>query len=201
MILTIIIDAQDGKNLIVQLKDSLLDKSINVIIDSIILNDKILLDSTEIKIQIPQEPDTTYLQILNPQQNLSIIPNNIDGVNIDLIFSKPVQLSTDSTLAPKIFINDSTEFDILIEQKNPMYYTIKPTKMWEQNEKYKLILNRDGITTEFGKGIKDSLHMINISTGKSMGFGGVIGQINAYENDNVLVELFSAEKSIVVPCC
>ena len=86
------LDPIDSKNLIVQIVDSLTQKSLNVNIGSIKLNDELLLDSSNVVIQIPQDQDTSYLQILNPIQNFQISPSNLTGKELNIIFSKPIEI-------------------------------------------------------------------------------------------------------------
>ncbi|MBU0529730.1 Ig-like domain-containing protein [bacterium] len=186
-------DPIDQKNLILQVSDSLLPKSIKVYIESIKLNDDLLLDSTEVAIQIPQEPDTSYLQILEPKPNFQIIPNNLAGEELDIIFSKPVHFFEDSLLIPQLFKNDSVLININIKQINPMQYQLIPFLQWEENEKYQLKINREGILVKNGRGLKDSVSTIKLHTAKSMGYGTVNGKINESTQTNLAVELFSTK--------
>jgi len=187
------IDALDNKNLIIQSHDSLTAEQVSVHIDSMILNNKILLDSSVVNIQISQETDTSFLQLLSPQSVLTIIPQHFDDDEVNLIFSKPVEFSSDATLFPKLFLNDSNNIDISIEQKTPIHLILDPIQQWEQTSKYKLEINRDGVNTKYGRGLKDSLQTVSISTMKNMGFGGVVGQINERKSDMIIVELFSTK--------
>ena len=188
-------DPIDPKNLIVQVGDSLLPKSIKVNIESIKLNNELLLDSSEVLIQIPEEPDTSYLQILKPTQNYQISPNNLAGKELEIIFSKPVYLSKDSLFMLQLFKNDSIPVDIIINQLNSMQVQLLPVLQWEENEKYQLKINREGILTEDGRGLKDSLTTINLRTLKKIGYGTVTGEINEAVHSNIVVELFSAKNS------
>jgi len=185
------LDPMDQKNLIVQVSDSLAQNSLKVNIVSLTLNNELLLDSTEIAIQIPQEPDTGYLQILNPARNFQISPNNLTGEELDIIFSKPVQLSADSLLIPKLFKNDSILINTSIKQINPMQLQLTPVLQWEENEKYQLNVNREGILSENGRGLMDSILTINLQTTKSIGYGTVTGKISEPSASNLAVELFS----------
>jgi hypothetical protein len=187
------IDALDKKNLIVQVKDSLTAEQVIVQIDSIIFESKVQLDSSTVNIQISQEADTSFLQLLSPQKVLTIIPNHIDGDDINLIFSKPVELLNDSILMPKLFFKDSIKIDISIKQKTPIHFVLNPNQNWEQNTIYKLEINRDGVNTKYGRGLKDSVQTISISIMKSMGFGGVVGKVVNLLNYNIVVELFSTK--------
>ena len=187
------LDPMDQKNLIVQVSDSLAQNSLKVNIVSLTLNNELLLDSTEIAIQIPQEPDTGYLQILNPARNFQISPNNLTGEELDIIFSKPVQLSADSLLIPKLFKNDSILINTSIKQINSMQLQLTPVLQWEENEKYQLNVNREGILSENGRGLMDSILTINLQTTKSIGYGTVTGKISEPSASNLAVELFSSK--------
>ena len=189
------INSLDKTNLMIFPEDSLLSESIQILIDSIVVGDQLQLDSAAMEIRIPQVTDTSYLKIIKPQSRLSITPKSIDGDQIDLLFSKPVELSANELLAPNLFDSDSIESDILITQINPMYYTINPVQAWQENTKYRLLLNRDGITTEHGRGLQDSLITITISTTSSMGYGGVVGSLQTDRREGILVELFSVKNS------
>ena len=186
-------DPIDNKNLIIQVSDSLLPKSIKAYIESIKLNNESLLDSSEILIQIPQEPDTSYLKVLKPAQNFQISHDNLTIKELDIIFSKPVQLSKDSLFIPKLFKNDSIPVNANIKQINPMQLQLVPLLQWEENAKYQLRLNREGISTEGGRGLKDSVVTINLRTTKSIGYGSVTGKISESVQPNLTVELFSAK--------
>lgn len=187
------LDPMDQKNLIVQVSDSLVQNSLKLNIASLKLINELLLDSTEVVIQIPQEPDTSYLQILQPTASFQIYPNALTIEKLDIVFSKPVQLTEDSLLIPKLFKNDSILINVNIKQINPMHFQLIPLVQWEENEKYKLKINREGIAAEGGRGLKDSISTINLRTNKSIGFGTVTGKISESEHLNLAVELFSAK--------
>ncbi len=187
------LDPMDQKNLILHASDSLAQNSLKVNIVSLKLNDAILMDSSEVLIQIPQEPDTSYLQTLNPTQNFQIFLNTLTKEKLDIIFSKPVQLSEDSLLLPKLFINDSIPVNVNIKQINPMQFQLIPLLQWEENEKYKLKIIREGILAEGGRGLKDSITTINLHTTKSIGYGAVTGKISELVHLNLMVDLFSTK--------
>jgi hypothetical protein len=186
-------DPIDQKNLIIQTGDSLMPNSIKVNIGSLKLNEELLLDSSEVLIQIPQEPDTSYLQILKPTQNFQIFPNTLTIEKLNIIFSKPVQLSEDSLFLPKLFINDTIPVNVNIKQVNPMQLQLVPLLQWEENEKYQLKINRESIITDSGRGLKDSVLTINLRTTKSVGYGRIIGNIIESAQLNLAVELFSTK--------
>ncbi|MEE9571859.1 MAG: hypothetical protein V3W20_02290, partial [Candidatus Neomarinimicrobiota bacterium] len=187
------LDPIDQKNLIVQSGDSLMPNSIKVYIRSLKLNDELLLDSSEVLIQIPQEPDTSYLQILKPTQNFQISPNTLPRDELNIIFSKPIQLSEDSLLTLKLFKNDSIPVDVNIVQINPMQLQLVPLLQLEENEKYQLKINRESIFTDSGRGLKDSVLTINLRTTKSIGYGSVTGKISESAHFNLAAELFSVK--------
>ncbi len=187
------LDPMDPKNFIMQLSDSLISNSIKVNIGSLKLNDELLMDSSEVSIQIPQEPDTSYLQIQNPTPNFQIIPNDLVIDRLDIIFSKPVQLLEDSLLTPQLFMNDSISVNANVKQINPMQLQLIPESQWEENEKYKLEISRNSIVAEGGRGLKDSITVINLRTTKSIGYGTVTGKISESVQSNLAVELFSAK--------
>ncbi|MCK4903403.1 MAG: Ig-like domain-containing protein [Candidatus Marinimicrobia bacterium] len=187
------LDPMDPKNLILHASDSLAQNSLKVNIVSLKLNDELLMDSSEVLIQIPQEPDTSYLQTLKPTQNFQIFLNTLTKEELDIIFSKPVQLSEDSLLLPKLFINDSIPVKVNIKQINPMQFQLIPLLQWEENEKYKLKIIREGILTEGGRGLKDSITTINLHTIKSVGYGAVTGKISELVPLNLMVDLFSTK--------
>ncbi|MCK4904318.1 MAG: hypothetical protein KAS35_06465, partial [Candidatus Marinimicrobia bacterium] len=187
------LDPMDPKNLILHASDSLAQNSLKVNIVSLKLNDELLLDSSEVVIQIPQEPDTSYLQILEPTQDFRISPNNLTLEELDIIFSKRVQLAEDSLFFPKLFINDSIPVNVNIKQLNPMQFQLVPLLQWEEDEKYQLIINREGILAESSRGLKDSIIIINLRTTKSIGYGMVIGKVSESVHLNLVVELFSAK--------
>ncbi len=188
-------DPIDPKNLVIQASDSLMPNSIKVNVGSLKLNEELLLDSSEVLIQIPEDPDTSYLQILKPKSNFQIFPNSLTNEELDIIFSKPVQLSEDSLLVPKLFKNDSIPVDVIVKQINPMQFQLIPLVQWEENEKYRLKINRESIFTKSGKGLKDSILTINLRTTKSIRYGTVTGKISASAHLNIAVELFSMKNS------
>jgi len=187
------LDPMDLKNLILQASDSLARNSLKVKIISIKLNNELLLDSAEVAIQIPQEPDTSYLHILKPAPNFQISPNNFAGKELDIIFSRPVRLSNDSLYVLKLFKNDSIQVTTNIAQINPIQLQLIPVLKWEENEKYQLKINREGILTSKGNGLKDSIFVINLQTTKSIGYGTVTGKISELVSSNLAIELFSTK--------
>ncbi|NHZ84519.1 MAG: hypothetical protein GWP19_01390 [Planctomycetia bacterium] len=188
-------DPINRKNLIVQAPDSIMTNSIKINIALLKLGEELLLDSSEVLIQIPQEPDTSFLRILKPTHNYQIIPNKITNEKLNIIFSKPVQFSTDSTLLPKLFKNDTIPVNVNLEQINPMQFQLNPLLQWEENEKYQLKINREGIITKSGRGLRDSITIINLSTVKSIGYGMVNSTIRESTHLNLAVELFSVKNS------
>ncbi len=187
------LDPMDQKNLILQTNDSLEQNSLRVNIVSLKIDDELLLDSAEVIIQIPQEPDTSYLKILNPTPNFQISPNALTIQNLDIIFSKPVQLAGDSLILPKLFKNDSIAVNLNIKQLTPMKFHMTPLIPWEESEKYQLKFNREGILTEEGRGLKDSVIVLNLRTTKNIGYGTVTGKINETVQSNFIAELFSVK--------
>jgi hypothetical protein len=74
-----------------------------------------------------------------------------------------------------------------------MHYRIIPLSQWSEDEKYKLKVDRRGILSENGKGLKDSVNSINIRTNKSIGYGTISGEISELKQLNLAVELFSVK--------
>jgi hypothetical protein len=187
------LDPMDQKNLVLHINDSLVQNSLKVNILSLKLNDELLLDSAEVLIQVPQEPDTSYLQILKPITNFQILSNSLTVKELDIIFSKPVKLSEDSLFLPKLFLNDSTLINVNINQINPMQFQLIPLLQWKENEKYQMKINQESVLAKGGRGLKDSVTTINLRTTKSIGFGTVIGKISESVKFNLAVELFSTK--------
>jgi len=187
------LDPMDQKNLIVQLSDSIGSNSIKALIESVKIKDKLLLDSVEVVIQIPQEADTSYLQIVKPESNFQISTNNLTIEELELVFSKPLKISQDSLLLPKLFKNDSIPVSININQINPMQLQLISLLQWEENEKYQLKINQDGVLVEDGRGLKDSIAIVNLRTTKDIGYGSVSGKISDVDQLNLVVELFSTK--------
>lgn len=187
------LDPMDPKNLILHVSDSLAQNSLKVNIVSLKLDDELLLDSSEVLIQVPQEPDTSYLKILKPTANFQISLNTLTVQDLDIIFSKPVQLSSDSLFLPKLFTNDSIPVKINIKQINPLQLQLIPLLQWKENEKYQLNINQGAVLAKGGRGLKDSITTINLHTTKSIGYGTVIGNISESTHLNLAVELFSTK--------
>jgi len=187
------LDPMDQKNLVVQLSDSIESNSIKTFIESLKFDGELRLDSAEVIIQIQQEPDTSYLKILNPTTNYRILSNSLTIAALNITFSRPVQLSPDSIYIPKLFKNDSVPVNVDIKRINPMQYKLIPLLKWDENEKYQLRINRDGILVENGRGLKDSVSIFNLHTTQNTGYGTVIGKINNVDDLNLVVELFSTK--------
>ena len=64
---------------------------------------------------------------------------------------------------------------------------------WDENTRYKLHFKRDGIITDHGRGLKDSLLIIGLSTKNNMGYGGVVGPIKKSNSASIIAELFSVK--------
>jgi hypothetical protein len=187
------INSFDRTNVTIYPSDSLKTETLKILFDSIRFENQILLDSTYLEIRIPQEIDTTYLQLIKPQSRLTIIPNGIEGDQVDLVFSKPVTLSSDPQFQPKLFNKDSNEVIIKLTKIDPMYYRIDNSDEWLENHQYHLILDREGMITKFGRGLQDSLITINISSTNRMGFGGVTGALDRQQKDRMMIELYSVK--------
>ncbi len=187
------IDPMDQKNLILLVNDSFNQNSLKVNIESIKMNNERLLDSAEVVIQIPQEPDTSYLKILKPKQNFEVGISNLVKNKLDIVWSKPINISSDSLLTPNLFKNDTILIESEIKKINPFYFQLAPTELWDENEKYKLKIFRDGIVTNNGRWLKDSISTYKIYTTNRIGHGTVVGIISNSRDSNLAAELISTK--------
>ena len=167
----------DNKSLILQIDEFNPQNSLKILVESIISNNKLLLDSSEVSIQVPQEPNTSYLEILEPSANLKVVPDKIVGDALNLIFSKPAYLSSDSALLLKLFLNDSIPIHFNVKQVNPMLIGLTPKTAWEENSKYKLQVPRVSINTDSGRGLQDSIKTLRFTTTKEVVYGSITGKI------------------------
>ena len=104
-------DPLDDRNLIVTVSDSIKGETVEIQLQYLSQFEQLLLDSSKVKVKLPEIPDTSYLELVFPEKKLTIQPEMKNKPPVSLIFSKPIQI--DSAFQNIVFIegdSDSVSF-------------------------------------------------------------------------------------------
>ena len=184
----IFLDPENGNNLVFFI-DSL-NRNVKTIVKSrlIINEDKILLDSVQIKAKVPSNTDITFLEIKKPGKTLTLNPDKDGGPPVEIILSRPVKKYCplfNYTLTK----NDTDTLAMNIIWETPMKINILPKKGWEENLIYSLTL--ESLDTLRYVSLEDSIYSIKITTKDRLGYGRLMGMIVNQKIQQLVVEAVS----------
>ncbi len=184
------INPADRTSVMVATNDSLRNKKEQISFSSIMLDEKILLDSSSIMVGIPSERDTSYLRIIQPESKVTVIPDRT-GPPLELIFSRPIGETLVNHYIFLLFTDDTTNVEINQEMTTPMSLSFFPLKGWQGESSYQLkIIRLD--TIELKNALKDSVTLIDITTNRQLGYGGLLGSISGISG-NLVAEINHTE--------
>ena len=186
----IFLDPENGNNLVFFI-DSL-DRNVKTIVKSrlIINEDKIVLDSVQIKAKVPSNTDTTFLEIKKPGKTLTLSPDKDGGPPVEIILSRPVKKYC-PLFTYTLTKNDTDTLAMDIIWETPMKINILPKKGWEENLIYSLTL--ESLDTLRYVSLEDSIYSIKITTKDRLGYGRLMGMIVNQKIQQLVVEAVSFE--------
>ena len=182
-----------NENKLVFLLDSLIS-DVKTIIESkpIIEEYKVVMDSVRVKTKVPSEPDTTFLNILEPKKKITVNPDRNGGPPVNIILTRPIKN------ARPIFnynlIKDKTDtIPISITRENPMVIKALPIDGWEDNSNYSLTF--ESLDTLRYLSLEDTTYTLKIITKDRIGYGNLIGNIAEKNIPNLSIDAISIESS------
>jgi len=204
-----IIERESGENLdfswfinsldstqVILMSDSLLTtgEKLRILINIADENQTKAADTSAITVIVPEEPDTTGLDLLSPKQTLKLSPDKTETPSVSLVFSKPVEKSR-SPFGLALTKEDSVTIAVIEEWVNPMCLNVYPVDGWEPNTTYQVTLTQDSTAMATRATLKDSLTTIVIKTTDPIGYGVLRGQTDIPWCKNCRANLTSADNS------
>lgn len=184
-------DPLDDRSLVVTVLDSIYGEKVEIQLQYLSQFEQIFIDSSKVKVRIPEIPDTSYLELVFPEKKITIQPEMKNKPPVSLIFSKPIQI--DSAFQNIVFIEgDSDSVSFVPHVISPMKINVELIEDWKPNQNYLLQLVKK---SDSGKmTFKDSLTKVQIQTEDFMGYGNFSGTVEPSVASNMLIEIKSIEK-------
>jgi len=193
-ILTSSLHAKDSSEIIIIPKRELkVDQTYVLNIPSVMRGNDILVDSSKVRFSTPTYSDTSFLEWVNANSTMALVPDPDSILSVIIPFSRPISFNSDS-LELELHLSDSipVELDMLIE--NEMQLSITPLVNWEQEKNYKLQLNTNGIIPISGQPMADSLLSLQIKTSSYQSKGRLIASVKTGSIQQIKSVLMSMEK-------
>ena len=184
-------DPLDDRSLVVTVLDSIYGETVEIQLQYLSQFEQIFIDSSKVKVRIPEIPDTSYLELVFPEKKITIQPEMKNKPPVSLLFSKPIQI--DSAFQNIVFIEgDSDSVSFVPHVISPMKINVELIEDWKPNQNYLLQLVKK---SDSGKmTFKDSLTKVQIQTEDFMGYGNFSGTVEPSVASNMLIEIKSIEK-------
>ena len=177
--------------MVVTVLDSIYGEKVEIQLQYLSQFEQIFIDSSKVKVRIPEIPDTSYLELVFPEKKITIQPEMKNKPPVSLIFSKPIQI--DSAFQNIVFIEgDSDSVSFVPHVISPMKINVELIEDWKPNQNYLLQLVKK---SDSGKmTFKDSLTKVQIQTEDFMGYGNFSGTVEPSVASNMHIEIKSIEK-------
>ena len=184
-----------NENKLVFLLDSLIS-DVKTIIESkpIIDEYKVVMDSVRIKIKVPSEPDTTFLNILEPKERVTVNPDRNGGPPVNIILTRPIK-SARAIFNCNLIKEKTDTIPTIITWENPMVIKALPIDGWEDNSNYSLVF--ESLDTLRYLSLEDTIYTLNIITKDRIGYGNLIGNIAEKNISKLSLDAISIENSSV----
>jgi len=183
-------DPLDDRNLIVTVSDSIKGETVEIQLQYLFQFEQLLLDSSKVKVKLPEIPDTSYLELVFPEKKLTIQPEMKNKPPVSLIFSKPIQI--DSAFQNIVFIEgDSDSVSFVTHVINPLKMNVELIKDWKPNQNYLLQLVKNSNAGKMT--FEDSLTNIHVQTENFIGYGNLFGAVEFRGKSELVAELRSLE--------
>ncbi|MEE9189530.1 MAG: Ig-like domain-containing protein [Candidatus Neomarinimicrobiota bacterium] len=188
------IDPVDSSALVILIADSIETDDISIEVRDLDDTDDLILESGKVRVKKPAGIDTAYVQIVEPATKfMKIMPESVGKPGVVIAFSKPLKFDDDPPFEFNLFDEDSMLIDNSVKWNNPMSFSIFPKDQWKASENYSLTLNRADFVALDGSSLADSVVVIQIRTGKKIGYGTVQGRLNKTPGNNVYASIQSVK--------
>ncbi len=188
------VDPRDRHNLIVVTRDSLPTEKVKIVVQDLRHGDTTFVDSAFITVHIPEERDTTALELSQPPQKATLKLEENRTRALELVFTKPVTVSNPDDHI-RLFLQDTLKVELEVEIANPMVVKVRPVQGWQPKAKYQLFLFSQGFTAWNGTQLRDSLLTFQVGTVEPPGYGSILGSLQGAPSPGLMVEVSEVEKA------
>tara|TARA_B100000287_G_scaffold416714_1_gene451716 strand:- start:369 stop:1949 length:1581 start_codon:yes stop_codon:yes gene_type:complete len=184
-------------------KDPIDKKKINFIIDKMvdsnisvfIRNDiKSLNDTGYVKIKMDTTFDTTNIKIVHPFPKQVLKIENDSIVPLKVAFSNLIEISEDNRSF--LLLEDSIPIKYNTSRESPLSVNITPIENWKPKKQYYLKIYQDSFSSDYSKGLKDSLITIPFSTKEYRGFGSLVIKSEMKFPNQMIAQLKPMDKNV-----
>lgn len=186
-------DPGDRSRMLIVSSDTLPSGKMAIRIETISIDDSVLLDSASIAVRIPAEADTNFLELIQPEVLSKFRPDDLSGPTLSLVFSRPV--IDVGVNAFTLIKGDSDTVAVKLQWQNPLWADLLPDSGWMQKSSYQLQLSAQKIIPLEGRSFKDSVLTIKIQIGKNIGYGGLAGTVQKITRTPLVTTITSLKKS------
>ncbi len=151
-------------------------------------------DTAFVHISASDDPDTSWLSLVSPASSFRIAPNDQNGPAAAFVFSRPVQPS-ERPFDIRLTLSDTIDVPFIEKWINPAVMNISPLDGWSPNSNYKVIILQDTTRLETRETLEDSLIAITVKTVDPIGYGSIVGALDAPWCNPCQAELTPIEKS------
>jgi len=182
----------DKTIVVVTTNDSLHTNKESISFSSIQMNESIILDTSNVYVNLSSVNDTNSLSITKPWSDISITPDKTGPV-VDVIISRPLQEEIIDNHSMVLLLTDT--IDVVIEKNitTPMSMTVLPQDGWKDKSVYTLKIFKSD-SSEVKNTFKDSVTTFKISTNRALGYGGLLGSVIGISK-NFVAEINHVENS------
>lgn len=150
-------------------------------------------DTTRLAITIPAEPESSRLQLVEPNKSTVLRPETIRIVPLDIIFSQPAINSVPDSWGSVRY--DTVAIDGKLTSLTPLHWQFLPRETWKSNSTYTLTLDSTAWQAKNGFGfIKPDLQQ-TFTVGDMIGFGDISGMIEMPALRHAAVQVTAVENS------
>ena len=151
------------------------------------------IDSAEVRTKVKTFIDTSNIEIISPKDNYILPIEDEKSIPLQMIFSSLVDSIYEDLF---ILYEDSIQVPFTMKLNSPLSMEITPSKSWKEKSNYKLKFNQNSISTKYGKGLSDSVNIINFRTSSYQKFGALNFFTKNTSNEKFIAKLSPIENNL-----
>jgi hypothetical protein len=151
------------------------------------------IDSAEVRTKVKTFIDTSNIEIISPTDNYILPIEDEKLIPLQMIFSSLVDSIYEDLF---ILYEDSIQVPFTMKLNSPLSMEITPSKNWKEKSNYKLKFNQNSIATKYGKGLTDSVNIINFRTSSYQKFGALNFFTKNTSNEKFIAKLSPIENNL-----
>ena len=192
LIPTTFLDMFNKKALHFVLPDSLpSDSRLTIKVPAVSQGERTIIDSGRVTVRTSSKLDTSYLDIIKPKNGFEIKPEEGRIIPLDIFFSRIMKDSINEDTIH--LLSDTISIPFSSRWLSPLHLQIVPKANWIPRSKFSLVIMRDRILPFFGRGLQDSIKIIDVFTKNFIGFGNLVGRIEKPYPQPLVAELVPFE--------